>query len=226
MWRQLVFCERVAGCIRIFPTSPCSQQSPELHGSNLHCWQGVAARGCIEAIGWPLYAEDRDEAARVVEDRHCDGCQIRFAFPIGLAPTALTHLIHRGLEHARVGDRVRSEGFELIGDHGFASLTEGEHDLADGGGVRHARSTHQGGGADAATAGHVVDGDTFARRREREGRRLARCGRDLLENWAGDRANIEALQDVCAELEQAHAETVTPCRRDPFNKPMVAERAE
>ena len=72
----------------------------------------------------------------------------------------------------------------------------------------------------------MIDGDALAGGRKRQRGRLARCRLYLVEDRAGNRADIEALEHVRAELQEAHAETVTARGLDLLDQAVPRERAE
>lgn len=72
----------------------------------------------------------------------------------------------------------------------------------------------------------MIDGDTLAGRSERERCRLARCRLDLVEDGAGNRADIEALEDVGTELEEANAEAIAAGGLDLLDQSMAGQGAE
>ena len=72
----------------------------------------------------------------------------------------------------------------------------------------------------------MIDGDTLAGGRKRQRGCLARCRLDLVEDRPGDRADIEALEHVRAELQEAHAEAVAARGLDLLDEAVPRERAK
>ena len=180
----------------------------------------------IEAVAGALHAENGDETARVVEDGDGDCGQVFLALFVGLAPAALVHLGDSSGELCGVGDRPRGERSQLGWNFCLCATTEGKHDFADRRGVGHAGAPHEGRRAHATATGDVIDGDTLAGCRERERGRFARCGLHLVEDGASHGADVEALQHVGTELQQAHAQAVTACGFDLLDEAVAGERAE
>lgn len=180
----------------------------------------------VEAVCGALEADDGDEVARVVEDGGAEGGEVLFALAVCLAVALLFDDGDRALEGGGIGDRTRGVGDEVVGDLRLRAASEGEHDLADGRGVRDARSSDEGGGAHAASARDVVDRDRLAGRGEGQGRRLAALPLQPLEQGARNRPDVEAREDVGAELQETHPEAVTARIGHPLDQVVRGERAE
>ena len=198
----------------------------ELPGGVEQRRQRRLAGGGVEAVAGTLHAEDRYEAAGVAEDGGGEGGEVLLALLVGLAPATLARGGNGGVQIGGIRDRAGGEGIEALRGLGLAARAEGEHDFADGRGVRDGGAADEGRGAHAAAARDVVDGDALAGGGEGEGRRLAGLGLEALEDGAGDGAHVEALQDVRAELQQAHAEAVTARRLDSLDEAVAGQRAE
>ena len=121
-----------------------AEQPTEFARGRLERRQGRTARIRVKAVAGALDAENGHEAARVVEDGDGDRSEILFAFLFGLAPAALAHLGDGSSEFCGVNDRARRERGQLGRNLGLRATTEGEDDLAHGGGVRNAGAPYEG----------------------------------------------------------------------------------
>ena len=162
----------------------------------------------------------------MVKDGDGDRSEILFALLVGLAPAALVHFGDSSSELCGVGDRARRESGEVGWQLSLAATPEGKHDLAHRGRVRDAGAPHKRRRAHATATGHVIDGNALAGGRKRQRGRLACCRLDLVQDGAGNRADIEALEDVRAELQQAHTQAVTARGLNFLDEAMAGERAE
>ena len=170
--------------------------------------ESLLTGGRIEAVRGTLEADDGDQVARVVEDGSAEGGEVLLAFALGLAIPLLLDDGDGALQSGGVGDGARGVGDEVVGDLGFRAAAEREHDLADRGRVRHARSSDKGRGADAAPTRHVIDRDRLTGRGQRERGRLTGVALEPFEERTRDCADIKACEHVGAQLKQAHTEAI------------------